>query len=168
MKITEYPEVSTLNEGDVVLIDGPTGTHTIKAEKLGSQAILAAGESLLNTFYPVGSVYLSFDSVSPAVKFGGSWAQISGRFLRAANDTTTGGADTITLTAEQSGLQAHGHGIVLKDKSGTGSAALADPISCETAKVSGGYIQSETARSASSSHSNMPLYQDVYAWRRVA
>lgn len=41
--------------------------------------------------YPVGAVYMSFVSTSPASLFGGSWSQISNRFIYAGNGTSTGG-----------------------------------------------------------------------------
>lgn len=46
---------------------------------------------------PVGYVYISFDSTSPAQLFGGTWEQLTDVFLRAGNDTETGGADEMTL-----------------------------------------------------------------------
>ena len=42
--------------------------------------------------YPVGALYLSFVSTSPATLFGGSWSQISNRFIYAGNGTKTGGS----------------------------------------------------------------------------
>lgn len=41
--------------------------------------------------YPVGALYLSFVSTSPATLFGGTWSQISSRFIYAGNGTSTGG-----------------------------------------------------------------------------
>ena len=41
--------------------------------------------------YPVGAVYMSFQNTSPASLFGGSWSQISSRFIYAGNGTSTGG-----------------------------------------------------------------------------
>lgn len=168
MKITEYPEIVSLSDGDVVLVDGPTGTHTFQAKKLGTQAINENWNNIWTKIYPVGSLYLSFNSVSPAVLFGGSWTQISGRFLRAATDTGTGGADTVTLTAAQSGMPAHSHGARFKDAAGSGDAAFPDPIGVKTNKFVNGYIQSTSAVNAGSAHTNMPAYQDVYVWRRTA
>ena len=47
------------------------------------------------TAYPVGSVYISTDSESPANKFGGTWSQISGRFLYCTTSSNgTGGSNT--------------------------------------------------------------------------
>lgn len=55
--------------------------------------------NLLDVIYPVGSVYFSSTTVSPAETIGGTWAQVSGRYLKA--DTTpmaTGGSDTFSYS----------------------------------------------------------------------
>lgn len=36
---------------------------------------------VLDTYYPVGSIYISVNSTSPEKLFGGTWAKINGRFL---------------------------------------------------------------------------------------
>lgn len=73
--------------------------------------------------YPVGSIYISVSGVNPSQLFGGTWQQITGRFLLAAGGGyaagATGGAATHTLTANEmpshnhiitvSGAGAHGH-----------------------------------------------------------
>ena len=41
--------------------------------------------------YPVGSIYISAASTSPATLFGGTWEQIKDTFLLAAGDTYTAG-----------------------------------------------------------------------------
>jgi len=71
--------------------------------------------------YPVGSIYMSVNSTSPATIFGGTWERIEGTFLLAATDNgssgaaqaagNTGGAASVTLTGAQSGLPAHSHGL---------------------------------------------------------
>ena len=71
--------------------------------------------------YPVGSIYMSVNPESPATLFGGTWERITGRFLLSATDNgnsgasqaagNTGGAATVTLTAAQSGVPAHAHGM---------------------------------------------------------
>lgn len=66
-----------------------------------------AKKSLLDLFYPVGAIYLSFSSTSPKTLFGGEWQQLTGRFLRMANDTGTGGSDQMTASM----LPAHSHGL---------------------------------------------------------
>lgn len=65
--------------------------------------------------YPVGSIYMSVNSTSPATLFGGTWVQIEDAFLLAAGSSysagSTGGAASVTLTAAQSGVPAHSHGL---------------------------------------------------------
>lgn len=66
---------------------------------------------LLDMIYPVGSIYMSISSTSPATLFGGTWTQITGRFLWATSSTPTqtGGSQTVTLS--ESNLPSHGHSI---------------------------------------------------------
>lgn len=48
--------------------------------------------NLAEVIYPVGAVYQSFSSTSPAAMFGGAWEKITGKFLYANNSTATGGS----------------------------------------------------------------------------
>lgn len=61
--------------------------------------------------YPVGSYYMSSNSTSPAVLFGGTWTQIQNRFIFAAGSgysvNSTGGSETKTLSVAN--LPAHSH-----------------------------------------------------------
>ena len=50
--------------------------------------------NLMDIVYPVGSVYISFHSASPASSIGGTWTQITDKVLRASTNTNTGGEDT--------------------------------------------------------------------------
>ena len=69
------------------------------------------GKALLNAIYPVGSIYMSVNSTSPATLFGGTWERIKDRFLLAAGDAYaaggTGGEATHTLTEGE--MPAHSH-----------------------------------------------------------
>jgi microcystin-dependent protein len=66
---------------------------------------------LLDMFYPVGSIYMSVDSTSPAIRFGGTWERIENTFLLAAGSNytagSTGGSTTTTLSTNN--LPAHNH-----------------------------------------------------------
>lgn len=70
--------------------------------------------TIFDLIYPVGSIYMSVNSTDPGTLFGGSWQRIEDTFLLAAGTNhaagSTGGAETVTLTAAQSGLPAHAHG----------------------------------------------------------
>lgn len=60
--------------------------------------------NLLAAMYPVGSVYLSTVSTSPATVIGGTWVQITARFLYAnTNPTTTGGTNSHSHVLSQNG-----------------------------------------------------------------
>lgn len=119
--------------------------------------------------YPVGAVYISYVSTSPASLFGGTWTQITGRFLRMANDVSTGGADNVTLTAAQ--MPSHTHGV-----QGYFNRVVYNSYSNSEFEVSYNRIASDGASGntpvlsagSGNSHSNMPAYQDLYAWRRTA
>ena len=122
--------------------------------------------------YPVGALYLSFSATSPASLFGGTWAQISGRFLRAASGTGTGGSDTCTLTSGQ--MPNHHHGVISERdgdwmglwQSNVSEGGLWWVVSNGTPGANRGL--KTTSVGGGGSHNNMPAYQDVYAWRRTA
>lgn len=122
--------------------------------------------------YPVGALYLSFSATSPASLFGGTWAQISGRFLRASNGTGTGGSDTCTLTSGQ--MPSHHHGVISERdgdwmglwQSNASEGGLWWIVSNSTPGANKGI--KTTSVGSDSSHNNMPAYQDVYVWRRTA
>ena len=71
---------------------------------------------LVDLFYPIGSIYMSIDSISPANLFGGTWERIENRFLLAAGVDnlgytagSTGGASQVILNANQCVLRQHTH-----------------------------------------------------------
>lgn len=70
----------------------------------------------LDSIYPVGSIYMSVNSTSPATLFGGSWERLQNRFLVGAGSTysagSTGGSATDTVEIDIStsgGLASHHH-----------------------------------------------------------
>lgn len=139
-------------------------------KKLDGIASGATANSLTwQKIYPVGAVYISYVSTSPASLFGGTWTQITGRFLRMANDVSTGGADNVTLTAAQ--MPSHTHGV-----QGYFNRVAYNSYSNSEFEVSYNRIASDGASGntpvlsagSGNSHSNMPAYQDLYAWRRTA
>lgn len=75
--------------------------------------LTSAVTDILNLVYPVGSIYMSVNSTSPATLFGGTWTQIKDTFLLAAGTNhaaaSTGGAETVTLST--SNLPSHNHSV---------------------------------------------------------
>lgn len=129
----------------------------------------------------MGQLYLSFDPQSPSDIWPGTqWEKIAGYFLRAANDTSTGGSDTATLTLSQLpkwsasiGVRPGSNDTVLGTWASAGSVSqstvqdtsatsfTSQARSCHPAKLEFHFGNNE-------SHNNMPKYQDVHAWRRTA
>ena len=67
--------------------------------------------SVADTVYPVGSIYMSVANVNPATVFGGTWEELTGRFLLGRSTAhaagTTGGEESHTLTARE--MPSHTH-----------------------------------------------------------
>lgn len=87
-------------------------------------------EYILQSLYPVGSIYLSVNSTNPGTIFGGTWSQLKDRFLLGAGSTysngATGGASAVTLTTSQ--IPAHTHTF-------TGSSATTSSAGSHTHKI---------------------------------
>lgn len=123
--------------------------------------------ALLNAVYPVGSIYMSVNSASPATLFGGTWERLKDRFLLAAGDTyaagAAGGEAAHTLTTGE--MPSHTHnwrGYTWMKTDGT-----ADNYKTP---IAGSDEWTPTMQSAGSSqpHNNMPPYLAVYIWKRTA
>lgn len=116
--------------------------------------------SVFDLIYPIGSIYMSVNSVNPQVLFGGTWQQISDTFLLAAGSTyaagTTGGEAEHTLTAAESGVPAHGHGFTdptykTSGSDGTHSHTLTMKIAQDVASGSAKYCPRNNASGTSTS-----------------
>lgn len=72
-------------------------------------------ESILSMVYPVGSVYISVNDVSPEKFLGGTWIKISqGRVLQGASGTQTAGTEVSAglpnISVSQNGAHTHTRG----------------------------------------------------------
>lgn len=148
------------------------------------------GFDFLDKIWPVNSIYISFDHVNPAEKFGGTWARIAdGSFiLGAAEGETigeTGGEATHKLTAAElpkhrhsiSGDGEHSHtigydtdtagggGYASVHKAGATGADGTSPTSTVEDHNHGGYTGYIGSGNA---HNNMPPYTKMSIWRRIA
>lgn len=127
--------------------------------------------------YPVGSIYISTVSTSPASLFGGTWTQIKDRFLLAAGSSysagTTGGAKTVTLTEAQ--LPTITPGLYVESSGGTAEIAkwtgyIKDGYWGQAnSAATSGYASLATKPFGSGNAVNiMPPYLAVYIWERTA
>lgn len=120
--------------------------------------------------YPVGAIYFSANSTSPASLFGGTWTQLKDRFLLGAGDTysagSTGGEVTHTLTVAE--MPAHRHSFnypVLCNP--TSEKEINHNWGNETSRFQNTSTETKNA-GGGSAHNNMPPYLTVYMWQRVA
>lgn len=137
--------------------------------------IRLSGKTLLDLVYPVGCVYISYSSTSPASLFGGSWTQLTGRFLRMDNNVNTGGSDTHSHGAGSLKALAN---ILKTDKYLYEKGVAADGWLPSYWGGAFSYIGNQSISTKhteavqvigdTGSASNVPLYQNLYAWRRTA
>ena len=130
--------------------------------------------SLVDLFYPIGSIYMSTDSTSPQSRFTGTyWFPIYDRFLLGAGNAykarAKGGEATHTLTQQE--IPSHYHDEYVGNDGGSDSTP-----SGYSGWPNIAYISEKTwwAKGAKTSdaggdgaHNNMPPYYTVYMWRRV-
>lgn len=138
-----------ITSGTLPVARGGTGVTTTKA--IGLLA------------YPVGAVYISYVSTSPASLFGGTWTAITGRFPYFNAGTATGGSNTHTLTVAQMPSHTHSYGNFYTQRYDWVSGGI-QQIASGVDDLSSGL----QATGGGQAHNNMPAYQTLYAWRRTA
>lgn len=140
--------------------------------------------NLLNKVYPVGAIYISASSTSPASLFGGTWEQLSDRFLLACGSSyaagSTGGAATVVLSKAnlpavtgQFELHNAASSTPVYKVSGCFSSAMTNSSAYRNGGTSASGAQSIGKVNFSNggsgkAHNNMPPYLAVYMWKRVS
>lgn len=163
----------------VILADGSRleKDGKINSDKLGGKTF----SEIMLTLYPVGAVYISANSTSPASLFGGTWESIGGRFLLGADSTytagSTGGEATHTLTANELPIisgsiamrasESQYNTIISAD--GAFNNAIEDNQSSTLAlNGSGKLSRINMSFGGNGAHNNIPPYLAVYMWKRVS
>ena len=141
-------------------------------------------ESVIDSIYPVGSIYMSVNSTNPGTLFGGTWQQIEDTFLLSAGQTytagDTGGEATHTLTVNE--MPSHSHAEVVLSNFGYPNAWVGNDANHpdNLYNGAGGYVSGGTwteatgwgnetnTRGGSAAHNNLPPYLVVYMWKRTA
>ena len=133
------------------------------------------------SIYPVGAIYMSVSSTSPASLFGGTWEQIQDKFLLAAGSSytagDTGGEAAHTLTVDE--IPSHAHGLRANTSWGNsetlapwaqyfGSNILYDVGSSGGTITASYYYDVVRPTGGGAAHNNMPPYLAVYVWKRTA
>jgi len=163
---------------DDVYIEGDT--------EIGGTLSLKDDDNIPHTIpdiiYPVGSIYMSVNSTSPASLFGGTWTQLKDRFLLGSGDTYSAGSmdgsATHTLTEEQlpsisGSLIFHGseNGSIVINTSGHFSGNYVGGKYTSATTYSGSsqsYTNPTFSFGSGQAHNNMPPYLTVYMWERVS
>ena len=185
-KITSLAELTDVASDDlfVVVDKSDTSMSDSGTDKKVKKSSLA--KSLLDFFYPVGTIYETTSSDLDTVAkmnahFGGTWEFYgAGRVLVAKSADTefdtigkTGGAKTVTLTSAQSGLPSHTHDVEYAENgkypvlNGGGSDYN---LTWGTSGNSSPELRakSNTAQNASQAHTNLQPYIVVYRYRRIS
>jgi hypothetical protein len=126
---------------------------------------------LLGLVYPVGAVYISTNSTSPASFVGGEWVQIAGRVLVGVGTSDqayaaggTGGESKHTLTVDE--IPPHKHSY----RGQYVTTQAEDEYIVANTNWGANWIQFNEAilnSGGGTSHNNMPPYYVVYMWRRT-
>ena len=149
--------------------------------------------NLLNMFYPVGTIFESADaSFNPNESWGGTWVEISGKFLLAAGGShsvgDTGGAESVsytpsgtvaghTLTINE--MPKHSHtqsiysyssesGYLSASGSGVRSNYVADAAEGQTSQTGGGASHNHGFTGTQATIATMPPFEVVKVWKRTA
>ena len=147
---------------------------------INNQSILGSGNlDILNMVYPVGSIYMSVNSTSPATLFGGRWEAISqGRTLVGVGTGTDINGDSMTWTAEAEGgeyfhtltideMPSHNHSVntIYPFVNGGNRTAVANSNSNNVTGTAADVVLNEGGGQA---HNNLQPFFAVYMWKRTA
>ena len=151
----------------------------------------SGGGVSLSSVYPVGSIYMSVNSTSPATLFGGKWERIQDRFLLAAGSTYAAGSmdgeatHTLTeaelpdhrhtFTTDSAGAHTHQLG---RNKDSLASGSKYDKPNNASSTSDHGYKSTSNGAhthtgttdgaGGNGKHNNMPPYLTVYMWKRIS
>ena len=159
------PDTYQPPEAPVQSVNGQTGAIVLTASDVGA--------ATWETVYPVGAVYISTNSTSPASLFGGSWEQIKERFLFGAGDTYTAGGTGGEFGANHKHLTTIGYDgqtFYGAEVPGIGGTVF-------TGSYAGAYVNKTSVIALTTQYlaytnevwlTNMPPYLNVYMWKRTA
>ena len=167
LKVVDVSNGNSPDENAYIFIDEGEEYPEVVAkdsEKLSGKSLA----EIMLVLYPVGAVYISANSTSPASLFGGTWESIGGRFLIGADATyeagSMGGNNTIQINEEnmpywsllansvaQDGIWSYGKWADYSAKSGDILARHNGDLGNTGQPID-----------------NMPPYLAVYMWKRVS
>ena len=184
---TDYPTAAHINDLQNAVVAVQTKVGVDSSADTDSLDYKIA--NMWETIYPVGAIYLSYVSTSPASLFGGTWEAIAaGMVLVGYNGSDTdfnaagktGGAKTHTLTAAQMPAHTHtqnAHSHSANVQWGTANYDQNRRSDTGTGNYAGSgastrNVDSTTATNQNTggggAHNNLQPFFTVYMWRRTA
>ena len=163
----------------------------VKNVKLYAYSIVNNANNIVDMIYPIGSIYMSVNSTSPQILFGGTWEQIKDTFLLSSGDTynngTTGGSADAVVVSHTHTQQSHSHtnsdgNFVTSDVAGANNTRvnysangnrMVDGITTTSSIFHHRPATSDTtainnATGVDGTGKNMPPYLVVNVWKRTA
>ena len=183
---TNISDISVLKTNLTSHINNKENPHGVTKAQVGLGNVDNVSKAnILQSVYPVGSIYMSTASTSPAELFAGTWEQIKDRFLLAAGDNaagSTGGEAQHFLSITE--LPEHRMKIydqetidssadLCPDLSSIGVTEALLPLAPNglPSRATPGkryWYSSTMSIGENKGHNNMPPYLTVYAWKRIA
>lgn len=131
--------------------------------------------NLLDAIYPVGAVYFSILSISPASTIGGTWTQLTGGLLGLADSAgiaaagSNGGSNTITIEE----LPKHNHELQAGQQGGSAgwdNSGGADRLQYQRLQPGRHIFEfySRYTTSVGGGQDFIPAHSSVYCWKRIA
>lgn len=121
---------------------------------------------LIGKVYPIGAIYMSTISTSPAELFGGTWEQLTSdayfKIVTSEAGTTAGTSSNHKIPIES--MPAHAH--IIDCVTGINTAYPENNAAGTT--YDGARNQNQSTYSSGGSQPYYPYYYGVYAWRRTA
>lgn len=189
------PTTLPANGGNADTVDNYHASDFATASHTHSQyATVTALNAIWSTIYPVGSIYMSVSSTSPATLFGGTWTAFGqGRVLvgveSGGTSGTTGGSKTATIASHthttqghaltNSEMPTHSHWLLNYNENGTAASYTNSSVKSDINKGFGGNVKTNvegagqshshgnTGASGGQSISIMQPYVTCYMWKRT-
>ena len=129
---------------------------------------------LIDIIYPIGSIYMSVNSVNPSTLFGGTWEQIEDKFLLASGSTysngATGGSANAVVVSHTHTQNQHRHELTGSKTTGmsSGNYLRAGSGSATDGQYTNYSTPTINSTGEDGTGKNMPPYIVVNVWKRTA
>ena len=162
--------------GGVRLSDSTSSTSSTNGGIAATPAAVKAAIAKAKlAAWPIGSIYMSVSSTSPATLFGGTWERISERFLLGASSNYTAGGTGGEFTHKLTQSELPNYSLSVTNGSNVIRSKTGNSADAYVQTQSGGWgipnWESKTVTVASGgsgeAHNNMPPYLAVYMWKRT-